>query len=288
MVVKLLNVLEINVKQNNSNTTITQETYNNSIIQANGNNSKINIKSNNNDINIKGANIEADNDINLLAVNGNINIESNQDKYYNDTDTYGFQVGGTIGFNIGKDYQKEITNNYTTIKSNNGKTNIETNDLTLVGIQDKVKNNMNTDLVKENISETQLKEKHDSEYYDLGISYSLPLSIGNLNKKANDVMTDGINKIANTTIINDLDIEGKEKYAKIMSNYISLQQKAIQQKFDISKLMSEVLKYNGDVNSAINDTKKGVFSFDISKIKQIAANVNTPGNNTTEQYQLKR
>ena len=54
---------------------------------------------------------------------------------------------------------------------------------------------MNIDLIT--ISETQLKEKHDSEYYDLGISYNLPLSIGNLNQKVNDVMTDGINKIAN-------------------------------------------------------------------------------------------
>jgi hypothetical protein len=97
-----------------------------------------------------------------------------------------------------------------------------------------------------------------------------------------------INKIANTTTINDLDIEGKEKYSKIMNGYISLQQKAIQQKFDIAKLMSEVLKHNGDVNSAINDTKKGALSFDISKLKQIAANANTAGNNTTEQYQLKK
>lgn len=97
-----------------------------------------------------------------------------------------------------------------------------------------------------------------------------------------------INKIANTTIINELDIEGKERYAKIMNGYISLQQKAIQQKFDVAKLMSEVLKHNGDVNSAINDTKKGALSFDISKLKQIAANANTAGNNTTEQYQLKK
>lgn len=97
-----------------------------------------------------------------------------------------------------------------------------------------------------------------------------------------------INKIANTTIINDLDIDGKEKYAKIMNAYISLQQKAIQQKFDVAKLMSEVLKHNGDINSAINDTKKSALSFDISKLKQIAANANTAGNNTTEQYQLKK
>ena len=30
-----------------------------------------------------------------------------------------------------------------------------------------------------------------------------------------------INKIANTTVINELDIEGKEKYAKIMNGYIN-------------------------------------------------------------------
>ena len=49
------------------------------------------------------------------------------------------------------------------------------------------------------------------------------------NQQTNKIQEE-INKIANTTVINDLDIEGKEKYAKIMSNYISLQQKAIQQK----------------------------------------------------------
>ena len=53
--------------------------------------------------------------------------------------------------------------------------------------------------------------------------------------------------------------------------------KQFNKKFDVAKLMSEVLKHNGDVNSAINDTKKGTLSFDISKLKQIAANANTPG-----------
>ena len=43
-----------------------------------------------------------------------------------------------------------------------------------------------------------------------------------------------INKVANSTIIKDLDIDGKEKYGKVMSNYITLQQKAIAQKFDIA------------------------------------------------------
>lgn len=107
------------------------------------------------------------------------------------------------------------------------------------------------------------------------------------NRQTNSIQEE-INKIANTTVINDLDIDGKEKYAKIMNNYIALQQKAIQQKFDISKLMAEVLKHSGDVNSAINDTKKGATTLDLSKLKELAKNANTQSNNTTEQYQLKK
>lgn len=107
------------------------------------------------------------------------------------------------------------------------------------------------------------------------------------NQQTNKIQEE-INKIANTTVINDLDIEGKEKYAKIMSNYISLQQKAIQQKFDISKLMAEVIKHNGDVDSALKDSKKTGSTLDISKLQELAKNANTQSNNTTEQYQLKR
>lgn len=97
-----------------------------------------------------------------------------------------------------------------------------------------------------------------------------------------------INKISNTTVINDLDIDGKEKYAKIMNGYISLQQKAIQQKFDIAKLMSEVLKHNGDVNMALNEAKKGPTTLDLTQLKKLALNATTQSNNTTEHYELKK
>lgn len=194
---------------NDSETTIEQTKYNNSIISANGNNSKINIESKNKDINIKGANIEADDDISLLAQNGNMNIESNQDRYYSNTDNWGMRLGGSVGFNVGKDYKEDITNNYTTIISHkkdedgnniNG-VNIDTNNLTLVGIQDKTKNNLldkDTSIVRGTITETQLQEKHDSEYYDFGITYSLPVSIGDLNQKVNNALSSAFEKVSNT------------------------------------------------------------------------------------------
>ena len=94
-----------------------------------------------------------------------------------------------------------------------------------------------------------------------------------------------INKIANTTILKDLDIDGKEKYGKIMNNYISLQQKSITQKFDIAKLMSEIIKNNGDIDGALKDAAKAHTSLDIKSIRDIVNKAKE--SNDTQVYQLK-
>ena len=94
-----------------------------------------------------------------------------------------------------------------------------------------------------------------------------------------------INKIANTTILKDLDIDGKEKYGKIMNNYISLQQKSITQKFDIAKLMSEIIKHNGDIDGALKDAAKSHTSLDIKSIRDIVNKAKE--SNDTQVYQLK-
>ena len=93
------------------------------------------------------------------------------------------------------------------------------------------------------------------------------------------------NKIANTTILKDLDIDGKEKYGKIMNNYISLQQKSITQKFDIAKLMSEIIKHNGDIDGALKDAAKAHTSLDIKSIRDIVNKAKE--SNDTQVYQLK-
>lgn len=94
-----------------------------------------------------------------------------------------------------------------------------------------------------------------------------------------------INKIANTTILKDLDIDGKEKYGKIMNNYILLQQKSITQKFDIAKLMSEIIKHNGDIDGALKDAAKAHTSLDIKSIRDIVNKAKE--SNDTQVYQLK-
>ena len=104
-------------------------------------------------------------------------------------------------------------------------------------------------------------------------------------QQANQIQNE-INKIANTTVVNDLDIDAKEKYGKIMTNYITLQQKSIAQKYDIAKLMAEVIKHGGNIKEALDDTKNAPTTFDITKLKELAKNINTQGDNLTAKYTI--
>lgn len=62
-----------------------------------------------------------------------------------------------------------------------------------------------------------------------------------------------INKISNSTDLNSEIIDGKAKYAKAINDFISTKDKAIARKFEIAKLMSEVIKFNGNVGKAFSE-----------------------------------
>ena len=99
---------------------------------------------------------------------------------------------------------------------------------------------------------------------------------------------DEINKVANTTKLKELDIDGKEKYGKVMSNYISLQQKSINQKFDIAKLMAEIIKHNGDINGSLDASKNVPTSLDINKLRALAKEAQSQGDGETQTYITKK
>ena len=96
-----------------------------------------------------------------------------------------------------------------------------------------------------------------------------------------------INRLAGATTFKDLDIDGKEKYGKVMANYFTLQQKAIGQKFDIAKLMAEVVKHGGDVKSAIDASKSTPTTLDLDKLRQLAIDASSTSNEVQE-YETKR
>lgn len=61
-----------------------------------------------------------------------------------------------------------------------------------------------------------------------------------------------INKIAMSTDLNNEIIDGKSKYAKAINDFIATKDKAISRKLEIAKLMTEVMKFNGDINKALS------------------------------------
>ena len=56
-----------------------------------------------------------------------------------------------------------------------------------------------------------------------------------------------MNKLANSVQLDQEIVDAKAKYAKAMNDFITNKDKAIGRKLDIAKLMSEILKFNGNV-----------------------------------------
>lgn len=82
-----------------------------------------------------------------------------------------------------------------------------------------------------------------------------------------------MNKLANSTKLQDEIMASKKDYCKAMNDYLSIKDKAISKKLDIAKLLSEIMKHNGNVDKALSDSEKNKStSFDFSKIREIINN----------------
>ena len=119
-------------------------------------------------------------------------------------------------------------------------------------------------------------EKLLQESYDLTV------------KQINDIQNE-MNKLSNSCNLADVTIEEKTKYAKAMNDFIGSREKAITKKFEIAKLMAEIVKHNGDIIGTLNDKNamKGVgSSFNLEELRK-AMKEQMNGENV-ETYQLKR
>lgn len=107
-------------------------------------------------------------------------------------------------------------------------------------------------------------------------------------KQINDIQNE-MNKLSNSCNLSDITIDEKTKYAKAMNDFIGSREKAISKKFEIAKLMAEIVKHNGDVNETLNDKNsvKNIGNMiNISKLRE--AMKEQMNNDVSETYQLKR
>lgn len=96
-----------------------------------------------------------------------------------------------------------------------------------------------------------------------------------------------LNKLANSVDLNNEIADAKAKIAKAINDFIKSKDNAIGRKLEIAKLMTEIHKYNGNVQSVV--TMGNIENIDLETIKTMysdhsASNEDT--NNDTEEYIL--
>lgn len=92
-----------------------------------------------------------------------------------------------------------------------------------------------------------------------------------------------MNKLSNSVQLNEEIVDAKAKYAKAMNDFITNKDKAIGRKLDIAKLMSEILKYNGNIKMAVTEGEIP----DWQEITNALVDNSQEDNDKTEKYQLK-
>lgn len=75
-------------------------------------------------------------------------------------------------------------------------------------------------------------------------------------KNINEIQNE-INKLSQSTQLNDEMMDAKTKYAKAMNDFSSNKNKALTLKLDIAKLMAEIIKFNGNMKK-VTDEMEGV------------------------------
>ncbi|MBP5458063.1 MAG: hypothetical protein J6Y37_16365 [Paludibacteraceae bacterium] len=61
-------------------------------------------------------------------------------------------------------------------------------------------------------------------------------------------------RLSSSVTLNEEAIDAKAKYAKAMNDFIANKDKALGRKLEIAKLMTEVVKFNGNVKKAFTES----------------------------------
>ena len=80
------------------------------------------------------------------------------------------------------------------------------------------------------------------------------------NKMVNEIQ-EQMNKLSTSVSLNQEPMDAKAKYSKAMNDFLSNKEKAISRKLDIAKLMSEIIKFNGNMKAVIQESDMDWDSF---------------------------
>lgn len=99
------------------------------------------------------------------------------------------------------------------------------------------------------------------------------------NKMVNEIQ-EQMNKLSSSVSLNQEPMDAKAKYSKAMNDFLTNKEKAISRKLDIAKLMSEIIKFNGNVKAVIQESELNWDNFKDTL-------VDTEGESNTENEEAK-
>lgn len=83
-----------------------------------------------------------------------------------------------------------------------------------------------------------------------------------------------MDKLANSTKLEEEVMDSKQKYSKAMNDYLSIKDKAIGKKMDIAKLLSDILAISNKTKGDNGVKQQSNMSFDFAKIKEMVDSSN--------------
>ena len=103
------------------------------------------------------------------------------------------------------------------------------------------------------------------------------------NRMVNEIQ-EQMNKLSSSVSLNQEPMDAKAKYSKAMNDFLSNKEKAISRKLDIAKLMSEILKFNGNMKAVVQESE---MDWDAFKDTLYETENETNQNEESEKYELK-
>ena len=104
-------------------------------------------------------------------------------------------------------------------------------------------------------------------------------------KQYNEIQNE-MNKMSNSCNLAEVTIDEKVKYSKAMHDLFGDKEKVLKMKFEVSKLMTEFVKHNGNVEETLNDSNVSKNSkLDISEWKKQLNSI--MAEETVQTYDLK-
>lgn len=132
-----------------------------------------------------------------------------------------------------------------------------------------------------------LKKRYNLKLNSLNKIEELLQELYNESDKTIVEVQNQLNKLANSVDLNNEIADAKAKIAKAINDFIKSKDNAIGRKLEIAKLMTEIHKYNGNVNSVVS--MGNIENIDIETLKTMYADhsaVDEENNDEIEEYRL--